>query len=242
MNPDLPCEEKKVKYMFKDYKVVITGVSEMPGYLIAEAFLNRGAHVIGIDQAESVVHDSAGRFLFIRDDFKDQESTEGVCRAIANRFGNSLDILVNSPCAHKDIDLRTVDLKSFEDYLRITLFSVIDLNRRLYPLLLNSEHGCPSVVNIIASSTRTNISSTGLDSLCSQALIRLTRMQAGSYDGVRCNSISSMNTEIRGNCETLLNTTLFLCSEDAGYISGTDILIDGGKTTKNGAKLTQGQD
>ena len=47
------------------------------------------------------------------------------------------------------------------------------------------------------------------------------------------------NTE---DYQSIVDTVLFLCSEDGGFITGTDILIDQGKSAKNSARLESKND
>lgn len=221
--------------MFNNYKIVVTGVSGILGEKAAKAFLDRGAFVIGIDQKEPSVE--SDRFIFLQHCFLNDSETDSVCSKIENCFNGAMDTVVNAAPMDGNVDLRKISKKEFDEYLCQKLYSVIDINRKLCPMLKKSESGNPSIVNIGSSESRSNNIASGMKSLCSQALIKLTRIQAGSYDGIRCNSVSPADGKDNTELQSVIDTVLFLCSEDAGFITGADFLVDYGVSARNGARL-----
>ena len=226
--------------MFDNYKVVIIGISETLGNMLVRSFLECGAFVIGADKSEPDF--KSDKFRFIRFNSEDVQETEALCKEINDCFSGHLDILINALSLHIDVDLLEVNAQIFSSCFSAQLFNVIDINRKLYPLLRESETGNPSVVNIGSSSSRMNSVDVGLECLYSLASIKLSRIQAGSYSGVRCNSISPSRMENTEDYQSIVDTVLFLCSEDGGFITGTDILIDQGKSAKNSARLESKND
>lgn len=221
--------------MFSNYKVIVTGVAGLLGSMLARAFLNDGAFVIGIDKTDAEIN--GDRYCFIKYNFEVPDESGTLCNTVNEHFGGSLDILINALPVQTEIDLQYVNGQEFNQYIMTSLFPVIDVNRKMYPMLRRTESGNASVVNIGSSISRSNDISTGLECLCSQALIKLTRMQAGSYDGVRCNSVSPICPQDVRTCQDIINTIFFLCSEDAMFITGTDFLIDYGKSAKTDVRL-----
>ena len=54
--------------MFKDSRVIITGVSSFLGDMLARAYLKQGAHVIGIDKNDSRLETE--KYHFVKYDFR----------------------------------------------------------------------------------------------------------------------------------------------------------------------------
>lgn len=221
--------------MFKDSRVIITGVSSFLGDMLARAYLKQGAHVIGIDKNDSRLETE--KYHFVKYDFANDDSAELICDAVRLHFDGTLDILVNVLHMQESSELQTVTCREFKEYFTESLYTLIEMNRKLYPMLLKSEQGNPSVINIGSASSRNNTMNSGLECLCAQAVIGLTRMQAGYYDGVRFNSISPIWPQDLENCQDIINAVLFLCSNDASFITGSDFLLDYGETAKNAARL-----
>ena len=221
--------------MFKDSRVIITGVSNLLGDMLARAYLKQGAHVIGIDKNDSRLE--AEKYHFVKYDFVNNDSAEIICDAVRLHFDGTLDILVNVLHMRESSELQTVTLREFKEYFTESLYTLIEMNRKLYPMLLKSEQRNPSVINIGSASSRNNTMNSGLECLCAQAVIGLTRMQAGYYDGVRFNSISPIWPQDLETCQDIINAVLFLCSNDASFITGSDFLLDYGESAKNAARL-----
>lgn len=221
--------------MFKEYKVIVTGASTVLGEMLVKTFLSQGALVLGIDKTDSCIKDD--HYRFIRHAFVSTASAESVCAVAKSYFEGSLDILINIMPGQEYGNLQSVSGKDFAECLTESLFPTIEMTRELYTMLSNSEQENPSVVNIGSSYSRNVTMSSGLECLCAQALISLTRMQAGFFDGVRCNSISPVKPENPDICQDIINSVLFLCSRDASYITGADFLLDYGESARNAARL-----
>lgn len=221
--------------MFKDSKVIITGVSSFLGDMLARAFLRQDAHVIGVDKSDSGLETE--KYHFVKHDFVNDDSLESICDAAREYFNETLDILVNVLPMRESSEIQSVTGREFKEYFMESLYASIDMNRKMYPMLLRSEQGNPSVINIGSANSRKNTIDSGLMCLCAQTVIGLTRMQAGYYDGVRCNSISPVKPQDLETCQDIINTVLFLCSKDASFITGSDFLLDYGESAKNAARL-----
>ena len=221
--------------MFKDSKVIITGVSSLLGDMLARAFLRQDAHVIGVDKSDSGLETE--KYHFVKHDFVNDDSLESICDAAREYFNETLDILVNVLPMRESSEIQSVTGREFKEYFMESLYASIDMNRKMYPMLLRSEQGNPSVINIGSANSRKNTIDSGLMCLCAQTVIGLTRMQAGYYDGVRCNSISPVKPQDLETCQDITNTVLFLCSKDASFITGSDFLLDYGESAKNAARL-----
>lgn len=226
--------------MFKNYKVVVSGASDQLGEMLIKAFLDNGAFVIGLNSKNTNV--ISEKYRLIECNLIIAEEREKAFSVIEKHFGNSIDILVNGSPFKKNLDLRLLTQQEFDENFIVSLFSVIDISRKLYPMLRKADSGNPSVVNIASSASRSNDISNGLENLCAQSMIKLTRMMAGSYDSVRCNSVSPARMKRKEECQDIVNTILFLCSNEARFITGSDFLIDYGETAKNGAKLESKND
>lgn len=139
---------------FAGQRVVVTGASRGIGRSIAEAFGERGADVAvhycsSADAAAEVVDcitASGGKAFAVQADLTAADGAAKIADAVKNRW-DSLDILVNNA---GDVvgrsTLAEADDTHIEQTLDLNLNSVIDLTRRLIPLLEKGQ--APAIVNI----------------------------------------------------------------------------------------------
>jgi len=239
----------------KDKVALVTGSSRGIGAAIASLFAEQGAQVIGLDRhpAKSV---AAGILNLVVDVTQPDRVAEEVA-ATARRFGR-VDILINN--AGENVFAEPLQLKDsdWDRCFEINLKAAWTLARSVLPSMQAQEYG--SIVNIASVHGHKIIPGCFPYPVAKHGLIGLTRALAIEYarHGIRVNSISpgmiltpsveawlaskpDPQAECRrqkelipckrfGTPREIAYTALFLASDEARFINGADILVDGGRT------------
>lgn len=218
---------------FKDKTIVITGGARGIGHRIAERFKAEGADVEIIDK-------EPGDWFV--GDIADKNVLERFADTVIERHGK-VDVLINNALPL----MKGIDDCSWEEFLYAQKVGVA---APFYLAKLFKVHFTKgaSIVNI--SSTRASMSQQQTESYTAAkgGISALTHALAVSLaPGVRVNSIAPgwIDTADHvyegadatqhpagrvGNPDDIASMALFLCSEEAGFITGENITIDGGMT------------
>lgn len=223
--------------MFEDKVAVITGGARGIGRCIAEEFMNVGAKVAVIDLlACDVAYD-----LYFQGDIATEEDLQAFYCKVIDRFGR-IDFLINNACLSRRGILSHC---SYEDFLYVQKIGVV-APYMLTKLFMPYFNQGGALVNI--SSTRAFQSQPDTESYTAAkgGITALTHALAVSLSGkVRVNSISPGWIDTTGSDFTIEDNaqhpagrvgkpsdiarmTLFLCSGQAGFITGENINVDGG--------------
>ncbi len=224
---------------FSNKIAVITGASQGIGRAINSLFREKGMKTAVIDLTDSGIP----CYLFLQGDVADRETLERFAKAVTAKFGK-VDYLVNNAMQTRGGILSGC---SYEDFLyaqRVGVAAPYYLTQLFLPCFAEGA----AIVNL--SSTRAFQSQPDTESYTAAkgGITALTHGLAASLAGrVRVNSISpgwidTTDSEFGpedmrqhpagrvGRPADIANMVLYLCSEDAGFITGENIRIDGGMT------------
>jgi NAD(P)-dependent dehydrogenase (short-subunit alcohol dehydrogenase family) len=183
-------------------------------------------------------------------------SREPDCRAMVDaaveRFGG-LDILVNNAAITRHVPIVDTTVELFESVIGVNLAGAFMAAKFAVPALI--ARGGGSIVNIgSVAGVRDSGSTHPAYSASKAALLGLTVDLAGAYgrDNIRVNtvlpgmiaspmqeSVGRISDDIRsrlnllgrmGSAWDIAHAVLFLCSDEAAYVTGSAFPVDGGAT------------
>jgi len=230
---------------------VITGGGRGIGKATAKLFTNEGATVV-IAEFDEVSGQSTANELgahFIKTDISNEESVNALFKFISSEFGQ-LDILVNNAGILADSTLKKLDPDSFDAVINVNLRGVYLCGRAAADIMI--EQGSGVILN--ASSVVAHHGNFGQTNyVASKAgVIGITKVWARELgkDGIRVNAVAPgfiqtnmtagmpekvvnmMGDKVPlkrwGQPEDVANAYTFLASDEASYITGAVLNVDGG--------------
>lgn len=218
---------------FKDKIVVITGGAHGIGACMATRFAEEGATVEIIDKMP-------GNWYV--GDVADKDVLEAFAGYVIDKYGY-VDILVNNALPL----MKGLDDCSWEDFVYAQKVGVV-APFYLSKLFKHSFRPGSSIINISSSRDRMSQPQTESYTAAKGGISALTHALAMSLaPKVRVNSISpgwidtigyegTQEDRLQqpvgriGSPDDIASLALFLCSSDAGFITGENIVVDGGMT------------
>ena len=203
---------------------------------------------------EAEIAESGGDAVFMKLDVTSESNWAEAVEATVARYG-SLDILVNNAGISGTHDDDTMSTQAWERFMDINAKGVFLGMKSVIPQM--QEAGGGSIVNISSISGIVGQSGNHMGYNASKGAVRIvTKGAAVQYaqDGIRVNSVhtgtmppmrssaAARNQEVisgtldtvpmgrRGRVEEVGNAVMFLASDEASYITGAELVVDGGLT------------
>ncbi|MGO8732178.1 MAG: SDR family NAD(P)-dependent oxidoreductase [Terriglobia bacterium] len=241
---------------------VITGASKGLGKAMGLALGAAGASVVlvsrNLEQLNEVaraIKDAGGEALVFQTDVSEEDQVLKLERDIVDKFGRA-HILINNAGINIRKPLVEFKLEEWHRVLNTNLTSVFLMCRSFVPHMKGTGYG--RIINMTSTMSWVSMPGRAAYSASKTALLGVTRALALELapEGITVNGISpgpfatemnmalTQNPEIKqqftsriplgrwGRVEEVGQLALYLCSEEAGFITGTDILIDGGWTVQ----------
>jgi NAD(P)-dependent dehydrogenase (short-subunit alcohol dehydrogenase family) len=238
---------------------VVTGGAMGLGRAIVERFVREGAQVVTIDKAASELEQTARELdvIPVEGDVTREEDVDRLFALVEERFGR-LSVLVNNVGYGAELSVEETPPEQWHFVLDTCLTSYYLCSRRALPLLRASGHG--SVVNVSSIQGQFGYPRFAAYAAAKGAIIALSRQMANDYgpSGIRVNALcpGSMLTPgarawladqpdpdqvlrdmsrwpaLRrvGETAEVAAAALWLASDEASYVTGHALVVDGGTT------------
>jgi NAD(P)-dependent dehydrogenase (short-subunit alcohol dehydrogenase family) len=241
---------------------LITGASKGLGRAIALALAEAGARVALVSRNLEQLNDTAAAVRKLgteagvfQADVSDEDQVRRLERVVTGEFG-PLQILVNNAGTNIRKSITEFTLAEWRQVMDTNLTGVFLMCRSFVPHMKGRGYG--RILNLTSIMSHVSIAGRTAYSASKTGLLGFTRALALELarEHITVNGISpgpfatEMNTPLMqdpqinqqfiskiplgrwGNVEEVGQLAVYLCSEDAGFITGTDILIDGGWTAQ----------
>ena len=242
---------------FKDKIVVVTGASRGIGYSIAETFAKNGANLAicstndgKAKETAQKLTDNHGQKAFGKGvDIKNFDEVTEFISDVQQTFGR-IDILVNNAGITRDNLLLRLNETDWTDVINTNLNSTFFTTKSVIKIMLKQKYGrivnVSSVIGLMGNPGQSNYSAS------KAGMIAFTKSIAREYGkkNITVNAVapgfiqtdmtdSLPNEQLNnimdsvplnriGTPDDVSNVVMFLASEDANYITGQVVSIDGG--------------
>ncbi len=236
---------------------LVTGGTSGIGRAAAAALAARGAHVVisGRDSARgekavAAIRDAGGTADFVPADLADADSARALATRAAELGGGHVDVLVNSAGIFPFGPTAETTQADLDQVLAINVAAPYFLVAALAPAMAERGHG--AIVNVTTMVAEFGAAGMGLYGASKAALVLLTKSWAAEFGpaGVRVNAVSPGPTRTEGTAamgesldqlaaagpagrpgepEEIANAIVFLATDEAAFIHGAVLPVDGGR-------------
>ncbi len=240
---------------------IVTGAGTGIGRAISFLFAREGAKVavtdIDVGAAEATVAEiveTGGSALAIEADVTEAVGVENMMRATVTTYGH-LDVLINNAGVGTDGDVVELPEKEWQRILDVNLKGVFLCCKYAIPAMKKSGGG--SIVNIASTAAFVGGSVSCVYPASKAGVVALSKSTALRYahNNIRVNCVcpghvdtaltyTLKDPEVKaalirkyplgrlGAPEEIANAVLFIASDEASFITGTELIVDGGYTAQ----------
>ena len=237
---------------------IVTGAAAGIGLAIARRFAQEGAGLFivdragdGLAEAESALANEAGVFG-LAVDVTDADAPERIVGGCLEHFGK-LDILVNNAGIGGSAPVADLPEEDWRRMIEVNLTSLFRMSKQALPKI--SRDGNGRIINISSVFGLVGFRGSSSYAAAKAGVVALTRSMAVDYakDGITVNAIapgfiltamSKRNLDTKpwfrrvmvdatpvpryGKPEDIAGAALFLASDDATFVTGQTLAVDGG--------------
>ena len=249
-----------MKVELENKVVIVTGSGQGIGEGIARVFADNGAHVVVATRtAESgkktveTIKSKGGRACFFQCDLGEKQAVKQLISYVINTYGR-LDILIHNAAIYPMESIATLSDEQLDMTLNVNLKAAFWLTQESLPYLKQAPYGrilftssvtgprvvMPKTAHYAASKSglngfirsaalelaRENITVNGVEPgyILTPAMLSLTS-EEGQQEMAKQIPLGSL-----GKSEDIAYAMLYLASEQAQYVTGQTLVVDGGST------------
>ncbi len=236
---------------------LVTGASRGIGKAIALALaakgyavaLNYAGNAAAADAVKAEIEAAGGKAFTIQGDVSTAEDVDRIFKTVKDEFGG-LDVLVNNAGITRDGLLIRMKEESWDAVLDTDLKSTFLTTKAAAQIMMRKKKGAivniASVVGLMGNAGQANYAAAkagviGLTKACAKELaprnVRVNAVAPGFIATDMTDVIPEKNKEVMlqsiplgrmGQAEDVASAVCFLASDDASYITGQVLKVDGG--------------
>ena len=212
---------------------IVTGAASGIGEAITKRFLAAGAKVLAADISDAGAQVESWGARFRRTDVSQPEEIAALCDEAVSSLGG-LDIMVNNAGIARSALLADYDPAASERFWRVHILGVQsgikEAGARMKP--------GGAIVNISSITAMRGFIAWGEYAATKAGIISLTQTAAVEYGqaGIRVNCIAPGIIDTPLAMDEAPDMVHFMASDDASYITGQTLLVDGGWSTGTSVK------
>lgn len=245
-----------IQYQFQGKTALVTGGAAGIGFEITRAFLNAGAKVAVWDYSDTALESAkkelssySDRVVFAKVDVSQPAS----CQAAATALPFALDVLINNAGITRDKSFKKMSTEEWDSVIATNLSGLFHVTKSLFEKFDAASKSkriinISSIVGLFGNFGQTNYAAAkagviGMTKTWSREFARSgftvnaiapgfisTKMTESMPPEVLAQMAAKVPLQKLGATSDIANACLFLASDEAGYISGTVLSVDGALT------------
>ena len=242
--------------MFKEKVAVVTGGASGIGLATTKKLLSEGANVVILDlkMDEEIINSLGENVLYLKCDVSNEENVKNCIEEIIKKFDHIDYLVANAGIGGSSSKPHEVSMDEWNKVISVNQTGIFLLNKYVINEMLKNGKG--AVVNTSSMYGLVGSTTSFAYSASKGAINQMTRSLALTYarDNIRVNAIApgyvdtpilsmvpdnikeAMGNELPigrlGKDTEIANLICYLLSDDASFITGAIIPIDGGFTAK----------
>ncbi len=242
--------------VLRDDVAVVTGSIRNIGREIAETFAENGAKVVIVHHeqepavsAAKEIRSDGHKAIGVRADLTDPDDVSAMVETVEEEFGK-VDILVNNAAVSDRSHFMDLDIDTFDEVIAVNLRGTFLCTQAAAQSM--KESGGGRIINISSTSAHRGRPNATAYATSKSGILNFTRSTAKALAeyGIRVNTLSPTRSGSRVGSDTersgsvpkdilsgrwgtprdQASAALFLASPENDFITGTELLVDGGSS------------
>lgn len=243
--------------LLKDKCAVVTGASRGIGKAIAKKLASLGANIVlnyrsndeeALKVQEEILAMGVNAILY-KCDISDSEAVLEMLKEVKEKFGK-IDIMINNAGITRDTLILRMKEEDFDKVIDVNLKGVFNCLKSITPIMVRQKEGkiinLSSVVGLVGNAGQVNYAASKAGVIgMTKSLAKEVGSRGITVNAVAPGFIDTDMTEVLGekfkeetkksiplkrlgNPEDVANAVAFLVSDEASYITGQVLNVDGG--------------